>query len=276
VDNQAPVAVISAETRTSYFGINSGALGKEIELDGKRYQVIGVVEKPVGGSMRYLTGDVFLPITHMPSEALASTDLIGGFETAFLVVTPSKRQAMKEEIKQLAKNFVMPEPEKFNRIFLAGKTFEDQFATQLIQNDRVPEKSTRTMTWILVSLLSLFVLIPTLNLINLNLSRMFERADEIGVRKAFGATSSSILIQFIFENVIITLVGGAIGLIFALLLFNILNESKALGEVVLQFNGRVFFISVLITLLFGVLSGIIPALRMSRLHVTHALKQNQL
>ncbi len=275
VDNQEPVAIINSKTRDSYFGISSGAVGKEIELDRKRYSVIGVVEKPIG-SIYSLNGDVFLPITHLPSQALASKDLVGGFEAAFLAETPAKRQAIKDEIKQLARNYEMPEPEKFNRLFIAGKTFEDQYATQLMQNDKEPEKSTRIMTWILIGLLSLFVLIPTLNLINLNLSRIFERSDEIGVRKAFGATSGSILVQFVFENIILTLVGGVIGFLFALIVFNILNNSKALGEVVLQFNWKVFLSSVLITVVFGVISGIIPAFRMSRLHVIQALKQNQL
>ena len=276
VDNQESVAIISSKTRDSYFGVSSGAVGKEIELDKKRYRVIGVVEKPLG-SMRYLNGDVFLPITHVHSEVLGSINLTGGFEAAFLVETPNKRQAMKDEIKQLARNFVMPTETGFNRLLLAGKTFEDQFATQLLNyDDRAPEKSTRTMTWILVSLLSLFILVPTLNLINLNLSRIAERSDEIGVRKAFGATSSGTLVQFVFENVILTLLGGIIGLMFALVLFNLLNNSKALGDVVFHFNWKVFLISVLITVVFGVISGIIPAFRMSRLHVIQALKQNQL
>lgn len=53
-------------------------------------------------------------------------------------------------------------------------------------------------------------------------------------------------------------------------------SGKALGDVVFHFNWKVFLISVLITVVFGVISGIIPAFRMSRLHVIQALKQNQL
>ncbi|MEO0338783.1 MAG: FtsX-like permease family protein, partial [Bacteroidota bacterium] len=93
---------------------------------------------------------------------------------------------------------------------------------------------------------------------------------------AFGAHSSTILFQFVFENVILTFLGGIIGLVLAIVLLNIINSSNALGEISLGFNVRVFIYSFLICLTFGILSGIIPAYRMSRLHISNALKQNQL
>ena len=55
------------------------------------------------------------------------------------------------------------------------------------------------------------MLLPTVNLININVSRIMERASEIGVRKAFGASSRTLVGQFIVENLILTLVGGAVG-----------------------------------------------------------------
>ena len=55
----------------------------------------------------------------------------------------------------------------------------------------------------------LFVLIPTVNLVNINISRIMERASEIGVRKAFGAPARTLVGQFLVENILLTLVGGA-------------------------------------------------------------------
>ena len=57
------------------------------------------------------------------------------------------------------------------------------------------------------------MLLPTLNLVNINISRIMERASEIGVRKAFGASSRTLVGQFVVENIILTLVGGAFGLV---------------------------------------------------------------
>ena len=59
----------------------------------------------------------------------------------------------------------------------------------------------------------LFMALPTLNLVNINLSRILERSSEIGVRKAFGASSRTLVGQFVMENVILTLVGGALALV---------------------------------------------------------------
>ena len=56
----------------------------------------------------------------------------------------------------------------------------------------------------------LVMLLPTLNLININVTRIMERSSEIGVRKAFGASSRTLVYQFIVENIILTLIGGII------------------------------------------------------------------
>ena len=62
---------------------------------------------------------------------------------------------------------------------------------------------------------ALFMLLPAVNLINLNTSRILERASEIGVRKAFGASSRTLVGQFIVENLVLTLVGAAVGFVLA-------------------------------------------------------------
>ena len=59
----------------------------------------------------------------------------------------------------------------------------------------------------------LFMLLPAVNLVNLNTSRIMERASEIGVRKAFGASSRTLVGQFVVENLVLTLVGGAVGFV---------------------------------------------------------------
>ena len=101
-----------------------------------------------------------------------------------------------------------------------------------------------------------------------------ERSSEIGVRKAFGAHQGNILSQFIIENIIQTLLGGILGLGLALLLINVVNKGGHLGDVVLTLSPKFFLYSFLATLLFGVLSGLLPAYRMSKLQIVNALKEN--
>jgi putative ABC transport system permease protein len=111
-----------------------------------------------------------------------------------------------------------------------------------------------------------------LNLINLNISRITERFSEIGVRKAFGASSKVLAIQFVVENIILTLIGGLLGLALSFIVIQFFNNSNYINNLQLSINFTVLFFSLLACLMFGFLSGVYPAWRMSKLHVAVALK----
>jgi len=110
--------------------------------------------------------------------------------------------------------------------------------------------------------------------VNVNVSRIMERASEIGIRKAFGAPVRTLLWQFIVENIFITFIGGAIALVLTLIIINLINNSGWITYADLTINGTVFMISLLVCLIFGLLSGVLPALRMSKLNIAEALKSN--
>jgi putative ABC transport system permease protein len=116
------------------------------------------------------------------------------------------------------------------------------------------------------------MLLPTLNLVNINLTRIMERSSEIGVRKAFGASSRTLVYQFLVENLILTILGGAIGVLLSVVVLQIINSADLIPNLVLSLNFTVLGIALLICLVFGLLSGVYPAWRMSRLNVVNALK----
>ena len=99
-----------------------------------------------------------------------------------------------------------------------------------------------------------------------------ERSSEIGVRKAFGASSRTLVFQFIVENVILTFLGGVIGIVLSLIVLAIFNNSGVLPNANLSMNLNVLMYSVVTCLAFGFLSGIYPAWRMSKMQVVNALK----
>ena len=117
-----------------------------------------------------------------------------------------------------------------------------------------------------------FLLLPTVNLMNLNVSRILERAGEIGVRKSFGATGRTLVGQFLVENLVLTLLGAVLGVVLAVAVMAALSNSALLPQVQLQLNVRVFLMGTALALVFGVISGVYPAWRMSRLHPVVALK----
>lgn len=273
LDRQEQVAVITEKLGQEYFGNGVNPLEKEVEIDGKHFLVIGVINDNYSFD-RYLDADVYLPYTSINPVYLNSDIFLGTFEAVFQAKKPSGRQEVKDELLSTAATVILPKPEEFNTLEIKPMTFMERYATSLINNED-PQKSLRLVIYILSGLLFLFILLPTLNLINLNVSRILERSSEIGVRKAFGAHSSHILFQFIFENIIVTIVGGLVGWVLALILINVINNAKVFPNTILKFDFQVFFYSLLICLLFGIISGLIPAFKMSKVHIVQALKQNQ-
>jgi len=114
--------------------------------------------------------------------------------------------------------------------------------------------------------------LPTVNLVNLNVSRIMERASEIGVRKAFGASSRTLVGQFIVENLMLTLVGGIVGFAVSVLVLRAITASGMVPYANLTVNVRIFLYGLALAVFFGVFSGVYPAWRMSRLNPVAALK----
>ena len=123
-----------------------------------------------------------------------------------------------------------------------------------------------------IVLMILFMVLPTINLVNLNISRIMERTSEIGVRKAFGASSWTLVGQFVVENVLLTLLGGIIGFVLALIVLHMLTNSGLIQYAEFHLNYRIFFYALGLAVFFGVFSGVYPAWKMSRLHPVAALR----
>ncbi len=276
VDNQEQVAVISRKASLEYFGHTDNVLGEEIILDGKHFKVIGLIESGTA-SMSHINSKVYLPLTHVPASEIKDKGYLGGFEAVFLANNKENAIKLKDEINLKEKKIPLPADNSndFNIINIEPMTFMEGYARSIVPSEK-PEESLTTFFGIISFFLILFFLLPTLNLINLNVSRIMERSSEIGVRKAFGASSKTILFQFVFENIILTIIGGLIGFTLAVILIYVINDSQILEDTILNFNLKVFIYSLLICLFFGILSGLIPAWRMSKVHIVNALKQNSL
>lgn len=272
IENQEQVIVINKKTKETYFGGENEVLGKEIVLDAKHFIVVGVIGE-IASSRPFVKSDIYLPYTHMPSAQLNDPDVLGSFEAAFTVEKSSRIASLKEEVKRITAGIALPPDQPYNKLKIEALTFGEIYAQNLIYNED-PSKSKFYVILILAGFLGLFIFLPTINLININVTRILERSSEIGVRKAFGANKSNLLLQFVFENVILTLIGGVLGFILALALMHTINKSEALGDARLVFQGSTFVYSFLITMFFGIVSGLIPAWRMSKIHIVNALKEN--
>jgi putative ABC transport system permease protein len=137
---------------------------------------------------------------------------------------------------------------------------------------RLTRFSANRLMAIIVTAMLLFMLLPALNLVNLNTGRILERRSEIGVRKAFGATSAQLVWQLIVENMLLCVAGGLVGLACARGVLWWLEGSGLIPYLKVDMNFAIFGYGMLLSLIFGLMSGVIPAWKMSRLDPVHALK----
>lgn len=268
INSSDHVAVISEDAKKQYFGEHGSAIGKYIEADDEKYQVIGVV-KDVPATMMYSYSEIYVPYT-APKSNYKNQSYQGDYYALLLARSTSNIKQVQNEYQQIISKVAPEDPKNFNELTSYADQFTESFTRRILGNKN---DSGIIYFYIIAGIFTLlFMLLPTINLVNINVSRIMERSSEIGVRKAFGASSSKLVMQFIFENIILTFLGGIIGLIIAYIAITIFNHSNIIPNSGLTINLSVLFYSVLLCLVFGFVSGVLPAWRMSRLNVVTALK----
>jgi putative ABC transport system permease protein len=270
VEAARAVAVINETTRRRFFG-GQPAVGRTLEADGQRFTVVGVAED-VSSLREASSGDIWAPLTTAKSDAYRR-EVMGDHHALVLARDASWLPRIREEFNERLTRVELPDARNYDTIVAPLESKLDSIARQSPFVDRGnPERQGWKVLVALAAGALLFALLPTVNLINLNVSRILERASEIGVRKAFGASSRALVWQFVVENVILTLGGGALGLVLAGALLRAFNASGTFAYADLTLNFRIFLYGLCLALAFGVLSGVYPAWRMSRLHPAEALK----
>ena len=264
----ALVAVISDDLRKRLFEHGS-ALDKTIEIDGRNFRIIGVV--PAVPITRFAAwADVWVPHTTARSSDYQHL-LLGNYNALVLARTRSDLPRLKDEFAARVKRIPVIDPKVYKTVITGLDTPFESFARNFFPA-RYRVNFVLLLRIILMAVALLFMSLPALNLITLNLSRILERASEIGVRKAFGASRGALVRQFVFENVVLTLIGGAVSIIAAAVAIALLNRSGVVPAAHFELNLRVFLYGILFAAFFGIFSGVYPAWRMSRLHAVNALR----
>jgi putative ABC transport system permease protein len=262
------VAVINVATRQRFFG-GRPAVGQTIEADGQRFRVVGVVED-VSEMRQVPFADIWVPYTTAKTDAYKS-EIMGSFHALALARDGASMEQLRDEFNSRLLRVELPKGS--TNIVAPFETKLQLIARMLPTGDRKnPESQVWRLVVFLAVLAALFALIPTVNLVNINISRIMERASEIGVRKAFGAPARTLVGQFLVENVLLTVLGGLLGLALSFLVIRAFNQSGILRYAQFTINLRVFAYGILIAVVFGLVSGVYPAWRMSRLNAVDALK----
>jgi len=261
------VAVINASTARRLFG-DAAAPGQKISIGGQMFEVIGVVEDVIHINAY---ADIWAPLYTFPSGTWRD-ELTGSFAALLLAKQASDLPRVKREVERASRSFVDKDPHTYAVTTFWADTKLDLFARELLGNKEQVDSGGSTLLLEIAAAMLLFMLLPALNLVNLNTGRILERSSEIGVRKAFGATSRQLACQLVVENVLLSLAGGLIGLACTRLVLWWLESAQLIPYLKVGLNPTVFACGMLLAFVFGLLSGLIPAWKMSRLDPVHALK----
>ena len=253
-----PVAIIGYEVANSLFG-NMDPIGKKIRLYGQRLTVIGVLEKQ-GQGMFGENNDIsaFIPVNFLRNKFGDHNDSM----TPIIIIKPDPGvdvDAFKGEIIQKLRN---------KRGLKVGN--EDNFFIDVLSGftDFIDEIVGRMnlIGWI-ISFFSL--LVGGFGVANIMFVSVKERTNLIGIQKSLGAKNKFILLQFLFEAIILCLIGGVVGLLMVWGIAAILTNTLDF-EFVLGFKNIV--IGTTLAALIGLVSGILPAVSASRLDPVEAIR----
>jgi putative ABC transport system permease protein len=268
IKNGERVAVISEDTKKSYFGDVQSVVGKYIEADNVQYRISGVV-KSVPITMVTTYADLFVPYTVSKAD-YKHKSLMGQYTAVLLANSKDDFPKIQAEYAAVVSK-IKPDNKDFDVFASTADPYVESFLGSSPIGD--PESGKLWKLKFFASIFALlFMLLPTLNLININISRIMDRSSEIGVRKAFGASAMTLVGQFVVENIILTFLGTIIAIVLSFIILQVINNGDLIANMELTINLNVLYYSLLACLVFGLISGVYPAWRMSRLQVVTALK----
>jgi len=261
VASAADVIVIGSKVKDQLFGSDE-ALGKKIRIKDKSLKVIGILPKK--GQVSFFNFDeaVLTPYT------TAQNYIFGIKYFNELVVQADSDTSVSETVHDIQITLR-------NMHNITDPSKDDFFIeTQADLAQRVGT-ITDVLTYFLAMVAAISLLVGGIGIMNIMLVSVTERTREIGLRKALGATNGDILTQFLFEAVILTSLGGAIGIFFGVVLSLVaaiaisyfLGQAWPLGISVLA-----VILGLGVAALIGIIFGIYPARRASRLNPIEALR----
>ncbi|MFH1142717.1 MAG: ABC transporter permease, partial [Candidatus Uhrbacteria bacterium] len=262
VDSTATVAVLGSQIKLKLFG-DQDPIGSKIKIKNTSFRVVGYVEQQGTRFFQNLDEQIYVPITTLQRKVLG-VDYIN-----FLAVrTTMPIDLAKDEVRfVLRDSHNLDNPE-------GDLSIDDFFVSTQEDAVEIVGTVTSVLTMLLSSIAAISLLVGGIGIMNIMLVSVTERTREIGLRKAVGATEQNIMRQFLAEAVMLTILGGIIGIVLGggTSLLTALVVSQFLDGWNFYFPVDAMIYATVIAAIVGLVFGIFPARRAAKLDPIEALR----
>ncbi len=255
IERRERVAVIGATVAKNLFG-NEDPIGKDIRIHKNSFKIVGVLDEKGSGTMGNDQDDVIVvPYTTMMERVM-------GVDYLRMIYIQAKEGQDLERVQADIENILRV------RHGIKNPDLDDFNVNNMASIMKAVEENTATMTLFLGAVAAISLLVGGIGIMNIMLVSVTERTREIGVRKALGATYRTIITQFLIEAVVISLVGGAIGIVVGIGASQLIATVAKLktvvttGPILLSFGFSMFI---------GLVFGLYPARKAAKLNPIDAL-----
>jgi putative ABC transport system permease protein len=265
VDKRTTVVVLGSTVAEELFG-EMNPVGQTIKINGRQFSVIGVLESKGGEGFSIEDYGIYAPITTVQYRISAQRTTSGEMSVSSINVQVVSTEQTDTAISEIT--------EILNYRHGIGVGEEADFSiTSQEEMIATFQETTDVFVILLGAIAGISLLVGGIGVMNIMLVSVTERTREIGVRKAVGAKRRDILLQFLFEAAAMSLIGGGIGVLVGWGISNLITGLE-LGDVTMDavVSTWIIILAVSVSVIIGIVFGIYPAYRASRLSPVEALR----
>lgn len=256
VDNHTNVAVISADLAEDVVGYIN-ATGESIQLNGTKFLIIGVLEAEETSSETYSNYELYIPFTSL----VRLVDSVPTNITSFCVSSES------DESLDAAEN-------KIESVLMERFENDDEAFSIMNQSEIMEALGdvTNILSLLLGGIAAISLLVGGIGIMNIMLVSVTERTREIGIRKAIGAGRFAIMLQFLIEAMMVSLMGCFIGVVLSWGILKVLSVVAAGYELNFTLSMSVVWVAIIFSTVIGIVFGIYPAKKAAKKNPIEALR----